>query len=92
MTDSLHIMLVAGESSGDRLGAALMRALRTEAETQIRFSGVGGAMMRAEGLETVFPAEDIAVMGFVEVVPHIPRVLSRLRRAVIFAEEARPHR
>lgn len=83
-------MLVAGESSGDRLGAALMRALRAEGGAAIRFSGVGGAMMRAEGLETVFPAEDIAVMGFAEVVPHIPRVLARLRRAVAFAARERP--
>jgi len=90
MTAPMHIMIVAGESSGDRLGAALMRALRTEAGVALRFSGVGGAMMRAEGLETVFPAEDIAVMGFVEVVPHIPRVLDRLRRATRFAARERP--
>ena len=83
-------MLVAGESSGDRLGAALMRALRDESEREIRFSGVGGAMMRAEGLETIFPAEDIAVMGFAEVVPHIPRVLRRLRQAAAFAAQHRP--
>ncbi len=83
-------MLVAGESSGDRLGAALMRALRAEHGAALRFSGVGGAMMRAEGLETVFPAEDIAVMGFAEVVPHIPRVLRRLRQAADFAARERP--
>jgi len=86
----MHIMLVAGESSGDRLGADLMRAMRAEMGAAIRFSGVGGAMMRAEGLETVFPAEDIAVMGFAEVVPHIPRVLDRLRKAADFAARERP--
>jgi len=90
MNTGLHIMLVAGESSGDRLGAALMRALRVEAGAEIRFSGVGGAMMRAEGLETVFSTEDISVIGFAEVVPHIPRVLNRLKRAVAFAADARP--
>lgn len=90
MTGPQHIMIVAGESSGDRLGAGLMRALRAEAGADIRFSGVGGAMMRAEGLEIVFPAEDIAIMGFTEVVPHIPRVLRRLRKAVDFAARERP--
>lgn len=83
-------MIVAGESSGDRLGAALMRGLRGEHGGALRFSGVGGPMMRAEGLEQVFPAEDIAVMGFAEVVPHIPRVLRRLRQAVDFAATQRP--
>ena len=83
-------MIVAGESSGDRLGAGLMRALRAEGGADIRFSGVGGAMMRAEGLEIVFPSEDIAIMGFAEVLPHIPRVLRRLRSAVAFAAREVP--
>jgi len=90
MTDSLHIMLVAGESSGDRLGAALMRALRAETGGDVRFSGVGGAMMQAEGLEIVFPTRDISIIGFTEVIPHIPRVMNRMRRAVAFAARERP--
>lgn len=83
-------MIVAGESSGDRLGAALMRALRAEAPGEIRFSGVGGPVMRDEGLETLFPTEDISVMGFAEVVPHIPRVMRRLRQATKAVAEAQP--
>ena len=83
-------MLVAGESSGDRLGAALMRALRAEAGSELRFSGVGGSMMRAEGLEVIFPTDDISVMGFTEVVPHIPRILKRLKQAVQAVVMAKP--
>jgi len=90
MTEGLHIMIVAGESSGDRLGAALMRALRSEVSGPIRFSGVGGPVMRDEGLETLFATEDISIMGFAEVVPHIPRVLRRLRQATAAVAEAQP--
>ncbi len=90
MSAPQHIMLVAGESSGDRLGAALMRALRAETGEDIRFSGVGGAMMRAEGLEVIFPTDDISVMGFTEVIPHIPRILNRLKRAVQAVVKAQP--
>lgn len=89
MSGAAHIMLVAGESSGDRLGAALMRALREEAG-DVRFSGVGGAAMQAEGLDCVFPSSDIAVMGFAEVVPHIPRIAKRLKMATAAVADARP--
>ena len=90
MTEDLHIMIVAGESSGDRLGAALMRALRREVSGAIRFSGVGGPVMRDEGLETIFPTEDISIMGFAEIVPHIPRVMRRLRQATKAVAQAQP--
>jgi lipid-A-disaccharide synthase len=72
-----HIFLVAGEASGDQLGAALMRALRA-ARPEVVFAGVGGEAMAREGLVSAFPLEDIAVMGLVPVLARLPRLLKRI--------------
>lgn len=76
------IFLVAGEPSGDQLGAGLMAALKAETDGQVRFAGVGGERMRAEGLESLFPMEELSVMGLAEVLPHLRRILRRLRDVV----------
>jgi lipid-A-disaccharide synthase len=75
------IALCAGEASGDLLGAGLMRALKAR-RTDLRFVGIGGPAMRAEGLECWFDASELAVMGLVEVLRHLPRLL-RLRREFV---------
>ncbi len=85
---SLRLFLVAGEPSGDALGAALMRALR--AEGPVDFAGVGGPLMAAEGLASLFPQRDLAVMGLVEVLPRLPTILRRLRETVDACVAARP--
>jgi lipid-A-disaccharide synthase len=72
------IYLVAGEASGDALGAGLMRSLRA-IRPGIRFAGIGGEAMRQEGLTSLFPYGDLSIMGFSEVLPHIPALLRRLR-------------
>lgn len=72
------ICIVAGEPSGDVLGARLMAALKEMTGGNIRFMGVGGESMAAEGLVSLIDQSDLAVMGFVEVLPRIPRVLSHL--------------
>ncbi len=77
---SLNIFLVAGEESGDRLGAALMRALRKSAGREIRFCGVGGRDMAAEGLTSLFPIDDLAIVGFTAIPQRLPRLLSRIRQ------------
>lgn len=77
---TLTIGLVAGESSGDNLGAALIRAIRERAPGT-RFAGVAGPAMAAEGCEVWAPADDLAVMGLFEVLHHLPRLL-RLRRSL----------
>lgn len=77
----LLIALLAGEHSGDLLGAGLMRALR-EQHPEVTFIGVGGPLMSAEGLESLVPMEDLAVMGIAEVVKHLPRLL-RHRRLIV---------
>jgi lipid-A-disaccharide synthase len=86
---TLHIMLVAGEPSGDALGAPLMAALRA-LRGDVRFSGVGGARMVGEGLESRFPMAELSVMGLTEVVPRIPLVLRRLRELESFARSTQP--
>lgn len=75
----LKVFLVVGEESGDHLGAGLMRALRKKLGGQVQFAGVGGSAMAAEGLTTLFPLTDIALMGFVAVARHLPTLFQRQR-------------
>lgn len=84
------LMLVCGEPSGDQLGAQLMAALKMIAGDNIRIVGVGGAAMAAQGLQSLFPLDDTAVMGLREVVPRIPAILRRVREASDFALATRP--
>lgn len=76
-----HFALIAGELSGDILGAALIRALKRR-YPQARFSGVAGPRMVAEGCEAVESIEVLSIMGIAEVLPAIPR-LFQLRAALI---------
>jgi len=76
------IYLIAGELSGDALGAGLMRSLRA-AQPGICFAGIGGEAMQREGLTSLFPYSDLSFMGFLEVVPHIPALLRRLRETAL---------
>lgn len=81
--------LIAGESSGDQLGAALITALKARVP-DIECFGVAGPLMAAAGCEIWAPAEDLAVMGLAEVLPHLPRLL-RLRTSLQERfREARP--
>ncbi len=77
---SRHFVLVAGEASGDLLGAGLIEALR-DRYPDARFAGIGGSRMIAAGLDAWFPAERLAVMGLAEVLRHLPGLL-RIRREV----------
>ena len=80
------IFLVAGEPSGDEIGGRLMSALRTVAGEDVRFAGIGGKAMTARDLRTLFPIEELSVMGLVEV---LPRALSIMRRMSETAEAIR---
>ncbi|HSC19480.1 MAG TPA: lipid-A-disaccharide synthase [Rhizomicrobium sp.] len=86
----LTLMLVCGEPSGDLLGAQLMMRLKSLAGSGLAFSGVGGPAMTGEGLQSLFPIDVTAVMGFGEVIPRIPEILRRIRYAADFALNTRP--
>jgi lipid-A-disaccharide synthase len=83
-TRKLRVALLAGEPSGDALGAALMRALRSETGDGVVFSGTGGAQMEAEGLRSLFPISDMAIMGVVELLPRARFLLRRIDQAAQF--------
>ena len=80
-TRPIRVVIVAGEASGDQLGAALMQALRRRF-ARVNFAGIGGPRMRAAGCECWHDASELAVMGLVEVLPHLPRLL-RIRRQLV---------
>lgn len=75
----LDVFIVAGEVSGDHLGGALMQALNELKQGGVRFRGVGGPQMVEAGLASLFPMQDIAVMGFLPVLANLPRLLARIR-------------
>ena len=83
----MRVFIIAGEASGDRLGAALMAGLK-HLET-VEFQGVGGPMMEAEGLPSQFPMEELSVMGIVEVLPkyfHLKRRIREVAEAILAAK------
>lgn len=84
-----HFYIIAGEASGDFLGAQLMRALKQQAG-DLQFSGIGGAQMEKEGLNSLFPIQELSLMGLAEILPHIPRLLKRVRQTVRDVEAKKP--
>jgi lipid-A-disaccharide synthase len=85
-----HVFLVAGEESGDRLGAALIAALRRRCQGHIRFSAVGGSHMAKEGVPSLFPLGDLALVGFSTIPARLPTILRRIREAADAVVAARP--
>lgn len=88
-TRPLIIGIVAGEASGDTLGAALMKAIKAKIPN-VRFVGVPGPLMLTEGCEAWFDMEELAVMGIVEVLERLPRLLSIHRQLKKQFAELRP--
>ncbi|NVO55186.1 lipid-A-disaccharide synthase [Rhodobacteraceae bacterium B1Z28] len=81
----MRVFLVAGEPSGDRLGAALMEGLKSLVQG-VEFDGVGGPLMQAQGLSSRFPMSELSVMGLVEVLPkffHLKRRITETAQAVL---------
>lgn len=89
MVQAPKIMLVAGEASGDQLGGRLMAAIKRQ-QPNTRFIGVGGPRMEGEGLQSLFPMNEMSVMGIAEVVPHIPHLLKRISQTADFAKSEKP--
>ena len=87
----VDVFLVAGEESGDRLGAALMRALRERTGGQVRFVGVGGREMAAEGLASLYSIEDLPIIGFSAIPRRLPKILRLMRLTAKTVVAQRPH-
>ena len=84
------IWLIAGEPSGDLIGARLIVALRERLGGDVRLAGIGGEGMSEEGLESLFPISEIAVMGLIEIIPRIPLIKRRMRETISRIESDRP--
>jgi len=83
------IYIVAGEASGDVLGARLIRAIRAK-RPEVRFAGIGGARMEEEGFESLFPMHDLALMGLAEVLPKLRKLKRRMEETVADVTARRP--
>ncbi|WP_407524314.1 lipid-A-disaccharide synthase [Methylobacterium oryzisoli] len=90
MSRPCRIWLVAGEESGDQLGAKLIRALRATSPEPLDLAGVGGDAMAAEGLASLFPLEDVAVIGYLAVAARLRLLMRRIRQTVEACVAARP--
>ncbi len=84
------IFLIATEESGDRLGSALMKVLRQRLGDAVEFVGVGGRTMAREGLESLFPIEELSIVGFAAVVQQLPKILRLIRNTAEAVAEAAP--
>ena len=84
------IFLIATEESGDRLGASLMKVLRQRLGGAVRFEGVGGRSMAREGLTSLFPIEQLSIMGLAAVVKQFPMLLRRIRETATAVTDASP--
>lgn len=85
----MKFFLIAGEASGDQLGAALMAGLKT-LDPQAEFVGVGGPAMQAQGLESLFPMDELSVMGLMEVLPKYRALKRRIAQTAAAVTEAAP--
>ena len=86
---ALRLYLIAGEPSGDRLGAALMAGLKALVP-EVEFHGIGGPLMQAEGMVSLFPMEELSIMGLVEVLPKYRALKRRIREAAFDALARQP--
>jgi lipid-A-disaccharide synthase len=86
----LSIYIIAGEESGDALGAALARALTEQAAGAIKLAGVGGRAMAAQGIVSPFPIDDLSVVGLTAIPRKLPKILAHIREATQAVFAARP--
>jgi len=84
------IFLIATEESGDRLGSGLMKVLRQRLGGAVQFEGVGGQSMAREGLASLFPIEELSIMGLAAVVKQLPKILRLIRETATAVTEASP--
>lgn len=86
----MKVFLIAGEESGDILGADLMAALKESGAEEVSFSGIGGRRMEGEGVKSFFPMEELSLMGIAEIAPKVPELLKRISETVEEIEAIQP--
>ncbi len=86
-----RFFIIAGEASGDLIGAQLIGALKEKFGTNIEIFGVGGSFMQEQGLDTIFPMSDLSIMGIAEVLPQIPKILKRIQETVHMIGISKPN-
>lgn len=91
MSDPLRIAVIAGEESGDLLGADLIRALKEQSGREIELIGIGGRHLEELGLRSLFPSSDIALMGISAVLRDLPRLIGRIGSTARTIAQANPH-
>ena len=89
-SNATFVFIVTGEPSGDALGGALIAALRERTGGKLKVAGIGGERMREQGLDSLVPLSDLAIMGVAEVLPRAPAILSRVRETVAAVRAMRP--
>ena len=90
MAAKKKIFMIAGEESGDNLGSKLIKSIKQKSKNEVEFIGVGGSKMAFEGLSAIFPMQDINLMGFMEIIPHIKKLKMRIDQTVERIIEERP--
>jgi lipid-A-disaccharide synthase len=78
--ENLKIFIIAGEPSGDVLAAKLMKQIKQQSSKKVDFIGLGGSKMQEQGLNSIFSISELSIMGFAEIVPHIPHLLKRINQ------------
>jgi lipid-A-disaccharide synthase len=89
-TAERRIFLIATEESGDRLGANLMKVLRQRLGDAVQFEGVGGRAMAREGLMSLFPIEELSIIGLAAVVKELPKILGLIKETAAVVTEVSP--
>jgi lipid-A-disaccharide synthase len=84
-----HVFIIAGEASGDVLGGRLITALQT-LSPGLRFSGIGGARMAEAGLTSLFPMQELAVMGLAEILPRVFSLRRRIAETIVAIRAQNP--
>lgn len=83
MAETLKVAVIAGEVSGDLLGADLIRALKTQYAGEVQLVGVGGEALEAEGLASFFDYSELSIMGFTQVLKKLPKLIARIKQAAL---------
>lgn len=84
------VYIIAGEASGDLLGMRLMKAMAELYHDNISFVGIGGDAMHKEGFISLFPIQELSLMGVFEILPHLPNLISRLNQTIDDIEKKKP--